>query len=200
MLELLMKNCYYLMRHGESLANLADIIVSAPENGCHSYGLSERGRDQARASAAALGIGVDQVFASDFLRTRQTAELAAEVLGVSCVTWDSRLRERHFGWLEGKSAQNYREVWLHDETSPECPLHQVESVEQVTSRLLSLVNELESHFQGQTFLLVSHGDPLRFLQLWAVGREPHQHQSIRHFDPAEIRLISDVGGDSARRE
>lgn len=66
-----MRNRYYLMRHGESLANVADKIISLPENGLEGYGLSELGQKQAWDSAKASGLPATTiVVASDFLRTR----------------------------------------------------------------------------------------------------------------------------------
>ncbi len=64
----------YLLRHGESEANLSNIvggrIISTP--------LSERGRRQARALGKRLfdeGITFDEAYASQALRTTQTADI-----------------------------------------------------------------------------------------------------------------------------
>jgi len=184
-------NKYFLMRHGESLANLADLIISAPENGCDGYGLSELGREQAHRLAAASGLGPEtRVICSDFLRTRQTAEIAAAALGCPPPVLDPRLRERFFGQLEGTSAGNYAPVWARDERDEDGD--GVESCAHLTARLCSLVEELEGRESGQCFLLVSHGDPLRFLQLKARGRPTREHQTIRHFAPAEIRALGEA--------
>lgn len=186
-----MRNRYYLMRHGESRANQADKIISAPENGCSGYGLSDLGRAQAERWARESGLGANtRIVCSDFLRTRETAEIAAATLGCAAPVQDIRLRERHFGCWEGTSAANYEPVWRRDEAEEsgdgvETPTH-------LTARLSALVEELEGREEGQCFLLVSHGDPLRFLQLWAQGRPTREHQSIRHFSPAEIRLLGDA--------
>jgi hypothetical protein len=39
-------NAFFGIRHGESEANVAGLIVSAPEVGTQKYGLTERGRRQ----------------------------------------------------------------------------------------------------------------------------------------------------------
>lgn len=36
-----------VVRHGQSEANVADLVVSKPENGCPLYGLTELGHQQA---------------------------------------------------------------------------------------------------------------------------------------------------------
>ncbi|MFN8610127.1 MAG: histidine phosphatase family protein [Vulcanimicrobiota bacterium] len=183
-----MNNRYFLMRHGESLANLADKIISSPETGCQDYGLSVLGQEQARRSAEASGLGPDtHVLSSDFLRTRQTAEIAARVLGCAAPGLEARLRERFFGPWEGTSARNYQPVWDRDEADDNEP--GVESAADLTSRLVALIEELEARQKGRCYLLVSHGDPLRFLQLWRLGLPTTAHQSLVHFAPAEIRPL-----------
>ncbi|MBN9415484.1 MAG: histidine phosphatase family protein [Candidatus Eremiobacteraeota bacterium] len=192
-----MNNRYYLMRHGESRANQADKIISSPENGCAGYGLSDLGRAQAERQARESGLGPEtRVICSDFLRTRETAEIAAAVLGCLPPVQDVRLRERHFGVWEGTSAAHYEPVWRRDQVDEGGD--EVETPALLTERLRGLVEELEARESGQCFLLVSHGDPLRFLQLWALGRATREHQSIRHFAPAEVRALKDAPAPSAR--
>lgn len=181
-----MNNRYFLMRHGESEAMLAGLVVSSPEVGCRRYGLSPQGKKQARVSAVQSGLGSDTIIiSSDFVRARETAQIAAEVLGCSPPKLEEDLRERHFGELEGASSTNYEQVWRQDELDPDHPLYGVESVAQVMARVSRVVEHLEAVDSGQTFLLVGHGDPLRFLQMWAAGIP--RNQPIQHFAPAEIR-------------
>lgn len=185
-----LRNRYFLMRHGESLANVADKIISSPTTGCAAYGLSARGREQAHRSARESGLGPEtRVVCSDFLRTRETAEIAARVLGCAPPSLDVRLRERFFGVWEGGSAANYQPVWLRDQQDPTDPGEGVETAAALTARLSQLISALEESGQDQCFLLVSHGDPLRFLQLWSCQRPVQEHQSLAHFTPAEIRAL-----------
>jgi broad specificity phosphatase PhoE len=185
-----MKNRYFLMRHGESLANVADLIVSSPENGCNQYGLSALGQDQARQSALKSGLsGEIVIVASDFLRTQQTAQIAAECLGCSTVRRDVRLRERFFGRYEKESSKCYQPVWALDSMDAKHTFGEVESLAHLAKRLAELMDELECEQPGTTFLLVSHGDPLRVLQTWAAGLDLTEHNSIAHFSAAEIRAL-----------
>lgn len=187
------QNRYFLMRHGESMANLADRIVSLPDNGLQDYGLSELGREQAASQAASSGLGSDTlVVASDFLRTRQTAEIAARALGATSITFDAGLRERAFGQLEGQSGHDYLKVWHEDEKDPDHKMFGVESARALADRLGAVLERLEKEHQGRTILLVSHGDPLRFLQLHAASRPLTQHLAVRLFAPAEIRALEDI--------
>ena len=45
-----LENSYYVMRHGESLANIEKKIVSSPQNGLSGYGLTAKGKEQAAAA------------------------------------------------------------------------------------------------------------------------------------------------------
>lgn len=185
-----MNNRYFLMRHGESQANLADLIVSSPENGCNDYGLSPQGREQAKRSSASSELDSQVlIVASDFLRTQETAAIAREILGCGPVKNDVRLRERYFGRFEKQSSACYQPVWALDSADANHTYGEVESLRSLARRLENLILELESQHAGATILLVSHGDPLRILQTWAAGLDLTQHNSIGHFSPAEIRAL-----------
>lgn len=188
-----MRNRFFLMRHGESLANLADRIISLPDNGLNGYGLSELGREQARISAQASGLPPSTlVVASDFLRTQQTAEVVCQTLGLRPARLDTGLRERAFGRLEGQTGADYHRVWEQDSLGFEDTLFGSESCSALAERMLAVVARLEEGWEDREILLVSHGDPLRFLQLAAAGRPLTDHLRVRLFAPAEIRSLDDL--------
>lgn len=86
-----------LVRHGETEWNSQRRI-----QGQLDVPLNATGREQARSLAARLaGVAIDAVYASDLARARQTAEPVAEALGLP-LRLDERLRERHFGGLQGR--------------------------------------------------------------------------------------------------
>jgi len=104
-----LKNRYFALRHGESEANAAGIIVSDPNNGVPLYGITAKGRDQAVESAEKFmgEVGADcqgdvLIYHSDFKRARETAEVFGEVCGVDSGRMHiaKQLRERRFGILE----------------------------------------------------------------------------------------------------
>ena len=110
-----MRNTYYVLRHGRSLANDEELIVSHPENGVPHYGLSEEGRRQiATAIAEAMQNHVlDQttlIVSSDFARTRESAEIAANLLGTHDIIMTPKLRERFFGAWEKQHNSNYQKI------------------------------------------------------------------------------------------
>src|SRR5487761_1638013 len=109
---------YRVMRHGQSKANEAGVIVSKIENDRRGdYGLSDLGLRQARAAADACGLPAGTVIcSSDFSRARQTAEIVRARLGAAEVIVTEALRERCFGDLEGSPVASYARVWEADET------------------------------------------------------------------------------------
>lgn len=183
-----MNNRYWAMRHGHSQGNEQGLIVSAPAVGLQGYGLTPLGRRQVEASLAGFS-GVTRILSSDFLRARETAALAGERLGLE-VHYFEALRERFFGDFDGRSTECYHQVWEADSRDPHHRLGGVESPAQVTERLTRLISELEEQFHSEVILLVSHGDPLQFLETAFLGQCPTTHRQRRPLETAEIRALA----------
>ncbi len=180
------------MRHGESKANVAQIIISAPENGTkEDYALSELGREQAQVSAEKTHLGSDTViYCSDFSRARETAEIVADVIGAHKPIITTALRERHFGEFEEKSNMHYGDVWAHDAKSPDHTEFGVESVNHNLKRTTAFILGLEEQYADKDILLVSHGDTLQILQTAFERVDAHKHRSLAHLETAEIRKLT----------
>ena len=186
-----LKNRYFVMRHGESKANVAGIIISTPENGVkQDYALSELGREQARVSAEKSHLGPNTViYASDFSRARETAEIVAGVIGANPPIISGALRERTFGEFEEKSNAHYDDVWAHDAHSGDHTEFGVESVNANVKRTTAFILELEEKYNNKDILLVSHGDTLQILQTAFDRVDAHTHRSLKHLETAEIRPV-----------
>lgn len=202
------RHSYYMLRHGESLANVAGVISSDPEVAIVKHGLSDEGRAQAsRAATQFAALAQEQptaIVSSDFLRARETAEIVAARLRQSPrtapfhlekVVLDARLRERSFGEFDGRSVEHYARVWEEDVADGTHSLFGVESVGSVAQRTTDLINELEATLpptaraQPWLVLLVAHGDVLQILQAKALALEPRLHRSIAHLGTAELRKV-----------
>lgn len=189
-----LSNTYYAFRHGRSLANRQQLIISHPDDGVPSYGLTEEGRQQAaRAVAEAQrSYGLDRstiIVSSDFARARETAAIAASILGVPTVITTPLLRERFFGEWDKHDHSHYHTVWSDDLANPDHKHYNVESTSEVLARATALVRDLEQTYSGKNILLVSHGDTLQILQT-AFERVPSsQHRSIAHIETGEIRKL-----------
>merc|ERR1719265_1482049 len=151
------RNRYFALRHGESEANVAGIIISDPDTGVKEFGLTEEGREAVRQAARAFAERLKQnatvgsedlrsrvvVIASDFKRTRETAELFAETLGgevaLKPIRLEVALRERWFGELEAGPNNRYQDVWEVDGTDPESTPFSAESAVDVQRRTAFLI-------------------------------------------------------------
>jgi probable phosphoglycerate mutase len=192
------KNRLLFLRHGLSKANQLGLIVSQPENALHDYGLVEEGRQQVQESARGIAknIGpIAAVYASDFLRTRQTAVAFVETLGGDIpIRLSKDLRERSFGLLELQADDHYRRAWAWDMAlatrKPSVPdqFMDIETPQNVAARMLKAIRLIDRDHQGETVLLVSHGDPLDMLFSALQGRHPGLHRDSP-FGQAEFRML-----------
>ncbi len=186
-------NRYYVMRHGESQANLQQVIISHPQNGVDAYGLSEHGMTQVRESVQSCS-QLDSnllIVSSDFRRARETAEITQELLGTtSPLQFDRRLRERNFGEWELTPDSAYSLVWAGDEANPDNDDKGVESPNQVMQRVTALVCDYEQKYTGATMLLISHGDALQILLTAFSKQDASEHRRQQHLETAEIRGLS----------
>jgi len=184
-------NRYSVMRHGQSKANMAGIIVSRIESDRRGdYGLSELGRRQALAAARGCGLPVETVIcSSDFARARQTAEIVRAHLRAPEIVITEALRERCFGEWEGSTTSNYARVWAADETNQGDADGNVEPTAAVLDRTTALIVDLERRYAGRGILLVSHGDTLQILQAGFLRMEPSRHRSLPALETAEIRRL-----------
>ena len=183
-------NRFSVMRHGQSKANVAGIIVSCVESDLRGdYGLSDLGRAQALEAAQACGLSRGTViFSSDFSRARQTAEIVRAHLDAREVNLATALRERCFGDWEGSATDNYARVWAADETDA-AHAGGVESVAAVLDRMTAFVVDLDRQYSGRDIVLVSHGDTLQILQAAFLRMSPTRHRSLPGLETAEIRRL-----------
>jgi probable phosphoglycerate mutase len=158
----------HLLRHGQT--------EHTPErrfSGSSDLPLSELGRGEARAAALSLkDRGIDVVVSSPLQRCRETAQAAAEVLGLP-VEVDEDLRELDFGEWEGLT---------RDEAVARSPLALRrffgatdvrapggESIADVSARVARARQRILQKHAGQTVLVVSHVTPIKLLLAAALG-------------------------------
>ncbi len=179
------------MRHGNSQANQQRIIVSHPQNGCDSYGLTGLGIRQVNKSLDQNNqLNADVLLiSSDFKRARESAEIVRQRLGCKSTQLDHRLRERSFGNLELGDDSGYDDVWREDAIDADCEFDKVESVNQVMSRVTAVIVECEKNHSASLILLVSHGDALQLLQTAFLKQPASRHRDLRHLRTAEIRQL-----------
>ena len=101
----------YLIRHGESVANVTPIIGGMRGD----TGLTDRGRDQARLLEKRLreeDLRADQLYSSTLPRAMETAEYVARALDLP-VQPDDELHELRPGEADGLTVDEWRERREH---------------------------------------------------------------------------------------
>ncbi|XP_021774511.1 uncharacterized protein LOC110738419 [Chenopodium quinoa] len=192
----LLKNKYWILRHGKSIPNQKGLIVSSLENGVlPEYQLAELGVKQAQLAGeqfqkdlkdANIPLENVRICYSPFARTAHTAKVVASVLnlpfeGSQCKVFED-LRERYFGpSYELSSHDRYPEIWALDEKDPFQRPEGGECAADVVSRLLKAIGEMEAMFEGCSILIVSHGDPLQMLQTILNAAKEYKESSCSSY-------------------
>ncbi|HLQ79456.1 MAG TPA: histidine phosphatase family protein [Brachybacterium sp.] len=192
----------WVLRHGESTANVEGLIVSVPgPRALTEVGLTAHGRDQARQAAReglAQGLGPRTVVvSSDFARALQTAEEFAAGLDAAPPRVDERLRERSFGRYDEGPASAYQQIWRVDRDRG---THEdgVEQVAAVAARVCGVLEDADELAREAPVVLVAHGDVLQIALAVGAGRDPHEHREVPHLANAELRPLGEGrGADSA---
>jgi len=187
-------NRYFIIRHGESKANVAHILLSHLKEGKVSYGLSPKGEKQVKDSVSKSKkeklLDSDVIiYSSDFLRAKETAEIAQKLLGIKKINFHKNLRERYFGKYDKTSLDNIKIAWGHDEKNPNHKHKGVESPNKVLKRTLAVIAELDKKYKDKKILIVSHGDVLQILHTHFSKKPASQHRKILHLETAEIREL-----------
>ncbi len=164
-----LKNNYFFLRHGKNIhqTELKDIIYCYPDDN-PPCSLIEEGISQAKEAGEKLKAkGIEHIFCSDILRTRQTAKIVSGIIGFDAekIIYDTRLRDINWGIFGGKHKD---EAWAYynndkskkfNEATPEG-----ETWNDCRKRMLEVLEEIENSFENKKILIVSHGDPLWLLE------------------------------------
>ena len=122
------------------------------------------------------------VISSDFMRTRETAEIIHSALDIETpLRLDPGLRERNVGDLDLKimnerMAPSVFQVWTSDESDISRAKYNMESVSSVAARMCSVVKSVNQEFEGKVIVLVSHQDPLHILYSLFIGLPLSMHR------------------------
>ncbi len=152
-------NQYFVMRHGETEANLKGLVSSIMNSGSH---LTEEGKAQIRATADELKKeGIDVIISSPFVRTRETTEIMCDVLGIDkdSVVYEDRLGEMSLPAYEGKTWAEYHTDYPKTVENFTKAKEGDESYADVKRRVSQVLHEIESTYKGKKILIVTHGGP-----------------------------------------
>ena len=162
------------IRHGQTESNAAKLYVGQSESP-----LSALGRRQAAALGERLrGATFDAVCASGLSRAADTAAAVTAHHAVDAIL-DPRLRERHYGVLDGVGFEEEAPIRFPDvcdglrTASPDYVIPEGESAQHVRDRLARFMDDLLTAHIGQTVAAVAHGGVVRIL-LWTLLDLPYR--------------------------
>ncbi|HEU4677434.1 MAG TPA: class I tRNA ligase family protein [Candidatus Paceibacterota bacterium] len=162
-------NTYVIARHGESVFNTKSLLSSLAET---ENPLSATGREQVKHAAKALRErGIDVIYTSPLGRTRETADMFAEALGMprERVIEDERLGEVRFGEFEGKLIDEYHAYFKDGHERLTKRPEGGESWTELKRRMGSFLYDIDAKHTGERVLIVSHNGPIQMLRAAAAG-------------------------------
>lgn len=153
----------YFVRHGQTDDNLNNMVQG---NGP----LNETGLNQARETAEKLkNYKFDICFCSPMLRTKQTLNEIIKYHKNLKVIYDDRLIERQYYEIIGKSRENLPDFDKRWDNNVKLP-YNVETIDQVYSRVSSFYDDLKNSFAKQNILIVSHKGVGRMTNAYFNGK------------------------------
>lgn len=183
-------NTYAVMRHGEGEHNVLGIYSGKTENQHH---VTEKGKEEIANAVVQMkkdGFIPDVIIASPLVRTRETAALVAEGLGLpeEVIVIDERIREDEFGDFEGKSEKIDDDYFATDHEWVTKPRPNGESNVDVKRRMSEALYACEREYTKKRVLFVTHGGPARMLFEGAQGKT--KEEVIRTAEKRECTTLS----------
>ena len=182
-----------LLRHGVTAHTLEKRFSGGLASA--NPGLSDEGRDQIRAAAewlSPLAERIDVVVSSPVRRTRESAEIVAELLARP-LEEEPGFAEMEFGRWDGKTfgevAEQHRDemdAWLG---SLDVAPGGGESFRQVEQRVLAGLQRVLDAHAGKTVVVVSHVTPIKTLVAHAVDA-PLDAVFRMELSPASVSVVS----------
>jgi alpha-ribazole phosphatase len=144
----------FLVRHGESEANVANRVSDDPSR---LVSITQRGREQAEAAAEKLcAISFTHAYVSEFPRAQQTAAIILRHHDLA-LRIDARLNERRSG-MDGLPVNEFNDLIRSDPLRYK-PIRGESFLEQM-QRLRSFLDDISVRHADGLILGVSHENPI----------------------------------------
>ena len=164
-----LNNKYYILRHGEAVSNVKDIVSCWPEKFYNP--LTEKGI--AKIEGVAKGLerkNIEHIFSSPLLRTSQTAEIIGNHLRLK-VKKDKRLRELEFGIFNGGPEDDFIKYFKNKKERLKKSAPKGENYNGALKRVWDFFQETNKKYKNKNILIISHQAPLLLL-LGKVNGQP----------------------------
>ncbi len=178
-------NSYFVMRHGESESNAQNIVSYKLED---PFPLTAKGEGEVKASAKKLEVllktqdkKIDLIIASPVLRTKQTAFLVSEALGLTReqVIFDERIAEVNTGDFNGCPIEDYRKHFSDTLEKFNKRPPNGETLEEMKSRIAQFLYDIDATHKGKTILFVTHEYGVWMMQAVARGATNEEAAHMR---------------------
>ena len=162
----------YLVRHGETVDNVRQIMQGQTQGE-----LTDNGLNQAREVCQQLkDIPLSAVIASDLKRSIDTAMVIAEPHQLQVIT-TPLLRERDWGGFTGRFIPSLKgEEWPDD----------IETLENLLSRAGEFIAYIKDTYPGKKVVAVGHGIINKAIQAVYYGKSMSEIQKMFN---AEVRIL-----------
>lgn len=188
------KPLFFLMRHGRTENNV-DNNYRGWSNGPEAQ-LSKDGRNDVREGALWLkrsGISVPFILADDLDRTKETAQIVADILGLKPdqIDYDKRLRPIDIGDFTGKSKEEYPLTEYVKNKAKMIPGG--ESMNQFNKRQAKVFADILDTVDksGGPFLVIGHGSNISYLHNFHNDEAPVGYEGL--VNPSGIVMFTKSG-------
>lgn len=164
-------NHFVFIRHGESEHNIKNIVSSDEKDDFH---LTQKGKDQVDKLAETLSRKeVTAIYSSPFIRTKETAELLAQKLGMGseAIIFDNRVREYNFGDFHGASFDDFLAYEAERIHAYDIAVPGGESYADSKKRFGDFLYEIDSKHSNATIVVVTHGIGLEVVSAIIEGAD-----------------------------
>ncbi|MDO8530166.1 MAG: histidine phosphatase family protein [bacterium] len=156
-----LNNKYYILRHGEAMSNIRQVVSSWPEK--FKNPLTKHGKEMVMSATEILKEKkIDLIFTSPLLRTKETAQIVGKELNMR-PRFDKRLREVGFGAVNGRPAEELLYLGFEKERLKKS-IKRSETYKEVLERVYDFLRETDKKHKGKNILIVSHQCPLWILE------------------------------------
>ena len=161
-------NQYFVMRHGETEHNVKNILNYKNRS---TYDLTDKGKTEIQTNADNLvDKNITAIYTSPFQRTKETAYIVAEKLGIpkESVIEDERLCELNIGEFDEKPKLEFLK-WEESISSYDEPVPGGESYNEAKKRFGDFMYEIENRHKNEAILIVGHGITVESAEIVAEG-------------------------------
>ncbi len=160
-------NEFYILRHGETIYQTDKKHRVYPFKGSlNSIRLTVKGRQQIKEAALKLkNKKIDRIYASDFLRTKQTSLIIARTISLSRkrIVFTKKLRDINLGIYHGKAKEKFYREMGEVPINFNYKIKKGESLNEVLKRMVNFIKEIDNKYKNNAILIISHGEPLWLL-------------------------------------